>query len=237
MSTDREPSAEEHEAMRRAVLDAAGDIDRRRRHRTQFIAAAAAVVLIGGTVTAVAATALSTHDVVASTPTPSATETQPAPTPTPLASPTASPTTSEPLVDPEDPSTWLVTAEGMGPFTLGMPFEVASATAPSLAEACPNAYSLPDNSLWIASSGDAAELDEVMFYGSEDAAGGPRTAGGLGLGSAIDDVRTAYPDAVEVYANHLFLQAGHIVFGYDDTTGIVDQIGVVSETPAFEYCG
>ncbi len=124
----------------------------------------------------------------------------------------------------------------MGPFSIGMSLTDAASLLPGLEDACGHAFSNGDASFWIASWKNAGRLDEVTVYGY-GGWNGPHTADGLGIGSTVDDVLLAHPDAVQSFENHDYLQSGRLFFGYDADTRIVDTLGVTTDVPPWEYCG
>jgi hypothetical protein len=64
----------------------------------------------------------------------------------------------------------------------------------------------------------------------------PRTPEGIGYGSSVEEVRAAYPNAVEVTRQGLYLLDGTVFFRVE--TGVVDGIGVTASNDIpWEYCG
>ncbi|MET0735081.1 MAG: hypothetical protein ABWY55_05475 [Microbacterium sp.] len=155
---------------------------------------------------------------------------------TPPPSITAEPVPSSTAVtpgDPADPATWIVSDKGMGPLVIGMPFPEAIAILPRAEDACGHAYTGADGSAWIVRSGDLMDgpLDVVMWHGAP----GPQTAEGIGIGSSVEDVRAAYPEAAEVAGQADHLQAGRIYFAVG--SGAVTEIGVTATEVPWEFCG
>lgn len=127
----------------------------------------------------------------------------PSQTPTPTPSPTIEP------VDTVDPSTWIISADGIGPVTLGQSLdEAATALARSSYTkqdlACDNpgvllyaATGAPTVVIFVAAGSPTvagvriADYDSVLPSGAS-----PRTEEGLGLGATVADVQAQYPDAV-----------------------------------------
>lgn len=139
-------------------------------------------------------------------PTPSATASEPAPQPT--SSESASPGAGEP--DPEDPSTWTVSAEGMGPVLIGGDFDATLSQLPTTwtsdGAACSWAafWNAPDTSFsmhFVRGAEDQSEpISEISASTMADAVAGPvgpTTAEGVGIGATRDEILTAYPDAEE----------------------------------------
>ncbi|WP_166806182.1 hypothetical protein [Cryobacterium cheniae] len=180
--------------------------------------------------------------------TPSAT---PSPTPTPT--PTAAPT---PTVDPANPSSWLITFDGVGPLTFGG--QIAEETADMTAfadtsnDVCPVKMFAMDGvpGIWVRPAADGAI--ELITLGAETfgtpvadvEAGSPKTEAGIGIGATLQQLEAAYPEVSET-GTYGDLQTYYgissdtgrwIVFTIRD--GVVDAIGVSSEPilPS-EYCG
>lgn len=211
-----------------------GAREARRPPATRWVTAVAAFVLVGGAVATVTAVALNRDALVAGTPTPSPTITaSPTPTPTPPPFPSPTPTPTAPAPDPADPTTWIVSQAGMGPLVIGMPFRDAIAAVPQAQDACGHAYSIRPDRLFFASWNGGP--DDPLNVATWSRADGPRTAEGIGIGSTPDEVRAAYPDAVEVTRQGLYLQSGAMFFRIE--TGLVDSIGVTSDEVPWEYCG
>lgn len=216
-----------------------------RRHRgTQWATAAIALILVGGVIGVTATVALnsgapvvgatpSTSATRSATPTPTPTST---PTPTPPPSPSVDPSQSAPptqVEDPTDPTTWMVSQAGMGPFLIGMPFPDAIILLPNARNACDRAYRSADNEFFIARWG--AETDDPLDVVTWARAPGPVTAEGIGIGSSPEEVRAAYPDGLEVQRQGTYIQTGNIYFRIE--TGVVDEIGVTSGDIPWEFCG
>lgn len=163
--------------------------------------------------------------------TPSAIETpSPSPSVSPSASPTPSPTPS--AADPADPSTWVVTQEGMGPFRLGASFADASALVPNGQSACTGVTYGFDNALWVAEGNNTPGTVQMVLWDGGQGGPGPVTAEGIGIGSSADEVRAAYPDATE---EGMYLRTGAVYF--DVETGAVRAIGVTPGEIPSEFCG
>lgn len=179
------------------------------------------------------------------------------PTASPSASTDVTPT-SEPTpsvtVDPDDPSTWVVTEDGVGPISLGAPFPEALALMPdgttNDAENCAWSawWSAPeeDYQVYMARQGDGPEdgpvfLVETAAWSNPSEHPGPRTAEGVGIGSTVDEVRAAYPDAMEVPdsidSSIVHLQVGRIFFTYRDDPVITAVTVTTADAPPYEICG
>jgi hypothetical protein len=171
-----------------------------------------AAVLISGSGVAVALTGVP-FTIAAPEPTPTSTPTA---TPTPTSTPTPAPPAPEPVptptIDPADPSTWIITFDGLGPISYGS--TMADATAAM--DRTDYSVTEPTETCDIVSRfipGDDSEIIRITVYPSWDSqqtdAGidvfgissdnpdaamyTPRTAEGIGLGSSVDDILAAYP--------------------------------------------
>ena len=187
-----------------------------------------------------------------------ASETTPAPaataSPTPTPTPTLSLAPGQPAAsDPDDPSTWLLTNDAVGPYQLGMPFADSLAVASGFEDACGYAYfrefdpAIWQGEVWI------AERDDKLFVVMTGDPDGPRTAEGIGVGSTTADVIAAYPDAVVVYRNLPYLRSGNLFFGFRSDVmyptdpspyqdgGVPEEIVTVGATTwdqvLWEFCG
>ncbi len=252
-----EPNAlsdRERAALRGVVEHGAEVIDRTRRRRLAFGSGAVAVAVVAALTVAVLLPGFlrPAPVAVAPTPTPSVTETvEPSPTPTPTPTPTETPVEPvDPVPDANDPTTWLVSEDGIGPFRLGMPFSEAAALLPDRGgcgedrDPVPSVYYGLDSRLWITGGDDATVIPGGLEFvewtsqggGTSDAtATTPRTAEGLGVGSREADVRAAYPGATEVERNGLYLQSGRVFFGIYE--GVVASVGVTAVDIPYEFCG
>ncbi|GGD80727.1 hypothetical protein [Microbacterium murale] len=186
---------------------------------------------------------------------------QPAPEPTtaetsaPSPDPTPTQETDEP--DPEDPSTWLVSDEGIGPIETGGDFEATLS-------ALPTSWMNDENCSWTAwwnaqdqsynvnfARGTTTETDPIMVVSASAAdpvtpGVGPRTEEGLGIGSTEDEILAQYPDAVEGTApigegTWLSVQGDTAKIFFEFYTTSSEQANAVTVTtadqPPYEVCG
>lgn len=167
----------------------------------------------------------------------------PSPAPTP-------PSTSESLaVDPADPSTWRIGDEGIGPLHLGIPLDAAVALLPDyIADGCPNpnvrflrADESTDPLLAIAAGPDG-NVALITLYNAV----GPSTPEGIRIGSAVTEVKAAYPAVVpsRYYTDRYTLEGspGFITFATADVDDgdqapIVTISVVAGGIPPSELCG
>lgn len=134
---------------------------------------------------------------------PSPAPSEPDPTP-----PTA---TTEPPVatngsDSADPASWIIEDGELGPIELGDDFDETLAELPddwAPVEGCEAVASWNGDEEFgvFFVRGEQGTIETVVVEGGlGDPAGGPRTEGGIGLGSTRDEVRSAYPTSEEVPA-------------------------------------
>lgn len=135
------------------------------------------------------------------TPAPTAT-----PTPTPTATPTPTPTPTS-TMDPADPSTWTIGFDGVGPVTLGPTPAEQRATLPAFSDEtepiCVDELATLTSpaglrfTFVLAADGSgrtaAIEFGNLGTSGADDRASTPRTTQGIGVGSTLDELLTAYP--------------------------------------------
>ena len=121
-------------------------------------------------------------------------------------SPTATPTPSAAAEDPLDPSTWIISAEGIGPARIGEPVAdiVAQLTEYQVpadaASACFNTaityLGPPGSSVSTAPLLLAANPDGTL-WGVAFGDAGPHGVSGVEVGSSLADVRAAYPSGTD----------------------------------------
>ena len=124
---------------------------------------------------------------------------------------TPTPTPTAPVEDPNDPSTWIIDGDGIGPVSIGTPVSDLPALLPGFSDAtqvehCPwvavfSRDGYPD--LVMPLSPDLSTVAAMSVVGYSQSEGladtSPRTREGIGLGSTQADVLAAYPDAPEDY--------------------------------------
>lgn len=206
----------------------------RRSRVARWAAVTASVIIVAGVIGVGIVSAVNRGRVpLGDAVTPPAQSQTPSPTTTPDTTPEPTVASTTPPPDPADPSTWIVSQDGMGPFTIGMPFDEALAVVPGMTDGCGRAYFLLPDRLILARATLADDAPLMVVQWSR--ADGPRTAEGIGIGSTAHEVRTAYPDAEEVEIVHTYLQVGRVFFGL--AGGVVDSIGVTSAGVPGEFCG
>ncbi|WP_460799494.1 hypothetical protein [Microbacterium sp. GXF0217] len=143
----------------------------------------------------------------------SPTSSEPAPSASAAPDPSASPDPSAPGADDpdlEDPSTWIVGAEGIGPILIGGDFDATLAELPTTwtsdGAACSwaafwNAADASFSIRFVRGAEDQSEpISEVSASAMADSVTGPvgpETAESLGIGATRDEILAAYPDAEE----------------------------------------
>lgn len=204
-----------------------------------FVALIAAAALLAG---CVPEPEQSASPSATASPAPSATETSTTP------SPSAAPE------DPDDPATWIVTQDGIGPLRLDDPFDDARALLPAGSEYDPSAcfwaawWNSTDMETQVYVVGESAdgseEVGPVLLVASSayQAEGlvGPRTVDGLGAGSTADEIRAVHPDAVEVEGtiDGTFLQVDRIFFSFRTDSPHASAVTVTTlPEPPYEVCG
>jgi hypothetical protein len=117
---------------------------------------------------------------------------------------TATPTPTPPSIDPADSASWLITSSGVGPVTLGAELDVArgalSHYTEAPADACANPrvriFSAPDSpSVWLVLDEAGASVMGIRlenYAGAVDTVSGPRTEEGIGIGSTVPALQSAY---------------------------------------------
>ncbi len=166
---------------------------------------------------------------------------------------TVEPTLRAPDAPSADPDTAsdVVTAEGIPPVDLRMPFDDAlDAIDGDSDEMCPQlGYS---NSAgythWIqrdiADDSGVVVLTGVSVPADDIAPVGPRTAEDIGIGSSVEEIYTAYPDAEEItqtdtrhYLKVLADDQGAVFFGYQPGADVVwEVIATELAVPPYEPC-
>jgi hypothetical protein len=107
------------------------------------------------------------------------------------------------VADPAQPSTWTIGFDAVGPIVLGTPsteqHDVLAAFEPEVAgDGCGLDFVSTPTGLRVGTGESAAGGVTSIVLNAEvpaEAGTGPRTANGIGIGSTIDDLVTAYPDA------------------------------------------
>jgi hypothetical protein len=185
----------------------------------------------------------------------------PSTTASPTADPTAEPAPSTPVateptadaVPLDAPQSWLIGFTSVGPLTVGDQISAARGamtafTGTSL-DGCPSvvAYDRTDSpTILIPDRPGTGIVEQVVLQGGADpaalAAGSPHTTEGIGIGSTLDAVLTAYPDIThqdDRFTPHWAVTDGggnwiNISVGDDDVVnGIVVR---ASPVVAKEYC-
>lgn len=227
-----------------------------------------AAVALSATIAITALSGCATGEVVAE-PTLAATS-EPAtptanPTPTPPPTPTPTTTTPTPTMDPAEPATWIITTTSMGPAALDAgEQEFVAALAPAFVPSshCEGLTSLDavDPSLglgmWSSYGSDPADADHYSIRAmsifaedppTETVVASPRTEAGIGLGSSLDDLRTAYPELEEwqdprpggdqkiVTEYTVTDDQGHLIVALLDDR--VNAITATLDLPPTGYCG
>ena len=160
----------------------------------------------------------------------------------------AEPTESQ-AQDPADPSTWMVTAEGLGPILLGTDVAAYAAVGPygEVPSDCPNpaVHVLEGEGfgqILIVTGDDLSAVREVTVTAWIPTAGvpSPKTAAGIGLGASVADVKAAYAGitAGGKYGDQYAVQdgSGWVIFVIKDDVVVGVASSQTSILPS-EYCG
>lgn len=165
----------------------------------------ALTALAVGSLALTGCTSSSDTDASAPSPTTSSVAASPSTSPAPSATPETGTPTPTPTIDLADPSSWVVSATGIGPITLG---GSAAAAAESMtaftttsndgAPECPvtvyDSDAVP--SIYIGTENVDSDVITSIRLGVglvPDGATSPTTAEGIGIGSTVDELTAAYP--------------------------------------------
>ena len=100
--------------------------------------------------------------------------------------------------------------------------------------------------MYTARSWDAADDGPVTLVATAalaetPSADGPRTAEGIGVGSTVEEVLAAYPDAVEsadsTDSTIVHLNVGDMFFTYREAPVITSVTVTTADAPPYELCG
>ncbi len=185
--------------------------------------------------------------------TPASAQASETPSVTPTATTTPTPTAT---VDLADPSSWLITFDGVGPLTLGGKIDDETADMAAFTESsndfCPVKMFSKDKAPRIQIRPTADGAIDLIALGAETfgtpvadvEAGSPKTEAGIGIGATLPQLESAHPGVVQTGTygeprTYYGLSNGAdrwIVFTIRD--GVVDAIGVSGDPilPS-EYCG
>ncbi|MET0956500.1 MAG: hypothetical protein ABWY68_11165 [Cryobacterium sp.] len=191
-------------------------------------------------------------DAPAATPTVSPSSTATAATPTPSATSTPTPTPTADAVSLDAPESWLIGFTGIGPLHVGDQISSASQAMTAFTgttyDGCPSvvSYDRPDSpTILIPDRLGTGVVEQVVLQGGADpvalAAASPHTVEGIGIGSTLDAVTSAYPAITyqdDKYTPHYAVTDGsgnwiNISVTDDIVTGIVVRASTVV---AKEYC-
>jgi hypothetical protein len=165
---------------------------------------------------------------------------------------TPTPTVSQ-VQDPADPTTWVISAEGVGPARLGQSLTNVEAAFPGYVDVsdrneCPNTLvtflgpagsTMADSPLLLVADETGSLIGIAVTYA------GPQTVDGIGVGSTAEAVKTAYPTAIPgsrgptTEKNLLTVKGSPGWVSYEIADGAtIRQVDVMSGAlPPYEFCG
>lgn len=230
------------------VTTARTSTSRSRRGRGRRVAAVATLVVLAlgissGVVYALSTGILDPSPVASVTPTPSQTPT-PAPA-TPAPTPTTPPTPAAPTIDLNDPSTWVIGFDGVGPVKLGSSFEEQQQTLPAFTDftdtvcvgfnvdlQAPTGFAIR-----FIGSPDRPNTTAAITFGDggspviDDRAATPKTAEGIGIDSTKEELLSTYPG---IEKTGMYQSDENSYYGLSDGNGgwivfaiINDTVGVI----------
>jgi hypothetical protein len=181
------------------------------------------------------------------------------PEPSASATATPAPTPTTPALDLDDPASWVIGFDSVGPLTIGgsISAERVGMTAFS-DDSQPEACALvvfrgiaPDvPSVWAQPDADPDVIDVIVVTGDGEAApystGSPKTAEGVGIGATEAEVLAAYPGITEqpseVVPDFSYYavsdDSGRYIDFTVDPAGLVESSALSDQSvPPYEYCG
>lgn len=184
---------------------------------------------------------------------PVATPAQSATPATPSSTPTPSPTPSEAALSLDDPATWVIGFTGVGPLTVGDDIseaaQVMTAFTSTVYDGCPSVVAYGKTgfpTVLVPDRLGTGIVEQVVLQGGADAAGlsttSPHTDAGIGVGSTLDELMTAYPAITyqdDAFTPHYALpdDEGNWI-NFSMSADVVKDIVVrASPVVAKEYCG
>ncbi|WP_394768257.1 hypothetical protein [Lacisediminihabitans sp.] len=164
-------------------------------------------------------------------------------------------------MNPADPATWIVSDTGIGPFQLGANVTSVTAQLPAGSAAtveCPNPLAgffdlagiqvvlFRDDAGAIVgvSAGNPLQSPNAATDSGRSPLGGPHTLKGIGYGSTVAELTSAYPLIERPAADDNFPRfterttgRSSISFNVNLASQTVNDMGVWPDSPPYEYCG
>jgi hypothetical protein len=172
---------------------------------------------------------------------------------TPASSPAPTPAESAPPLSLDDPASWVIGFTSIGPLSVGDDIaataQLMAAFTSTVYDGCPAvvAYDRAGSpTVLVPDRLGTGVVEQVVLQGGADfaslAAGSPHTDAGIGIGSTLDDIMTAYPTVTfqdDPFTAHYALpdDNGNWINFVLSADVVQDIVVRASPVVAKEYCG